>query len=125
MQLSRRPANTWRSAKPPWKDIDKGIRKEVRILWENGVHTTESCEGSRGHPFPEPAVRFAGDMTEGFRALGIALFHRLPVSDLRRVWHIQDGEPVGPEWEITFHHSDHGLHAVIGHNGICRHFEWR
>ena len=94
-------------APPPFtnhegKPIDAGISEEVRILWENGVETTESCEGGTGHPFPEPTVRFRGSKAEGFRALGIALQNGLKVSELRRYWSIEDGEPVGPEWEMTF-----------------------
>jgi len=36
------------------------------------------------------------------RDLAVALQHALPVTDLRRVWSIEDGEPVGPNWELTF-----------------------
>jgi len=82
--------------------IDAGIRRAVRVLWENGVETTESCEGGRGHSFSEPTVRFCGGQAEGFRALGIALQHGLKVAELRRYWSIEDGEPVGPYWEMTF-----------------------
>jgi hypothetical protein len=82
--------------------IDPGIRQEVQILWENGVETTESCEGGHGHSFHEPTVRFLGGQAEGFRALGIALQHGLKVAELRRFWSIQDGEPIGPYWEMTF-----------------------
>jgi hypothetical protein len=32
----------------------------------------------------------------------VALQHGLRVLDLRRIWSIQDGEPNGPYWEITF-----------------------
>src|ERR1700687_3685600 len=85
------------------KKLDSGIANEVRILSENGVETTESCQGGQGHPYPEPTVRFAGGQAEGFRALGIALQHGLKVTELRRVWTIHDGEPVGPQWEMTFH----------------------
>jgi hypothetical protein len=45
--------------------IDPGIRREVKILWENGIETFESCEGGRGHSFPEPTVRFHGGQSEG------------------------------------------------------------
>src|SRR5580698_8979345 len=82
--------------------IDAGIRREVRVLSENGIETTESCEGGKGHSFAEPTVRFSGGHAEGFRALGIALQHALKVAELRRYWSIQDGEPVGPYWEMTF-----------------------
>ncbi len=117
MELARETPNvglfSWETMKsskatpPPFKGngvraVDKGIARQVRILWENGIETTESCEGGKGHSFPEPTVRFRGGHGEGFRALGIALQYGLRVSDLRRCWSIQDGEPVGPEWEITF-----------------------
>ena len=82
--------------------IDAGIARHVRILWENGVETTESCEGGRGHSFPEPTIRFHGGTAEGYRAVAVALQHGLKVSELRRVWSVQDGELNGPQWELTF-----------------------
>jgi hypothetical protein len=82
--------------------IDKGIAHEVRVLWENGIETCESCEGGRGHAFPEPTVCFYGQHSEGFKALAIALQHGLRVSELRRYYSIEDGEPVGPLWAMTF-----------------------
>lgn len=84
------------------KPVDRGIADAVRVLWENGVETSESCEGGPGHSFFEPTVRFFGGQAEGFRALGIALTNGLRVAELRRYWSIQDGEAVGPHWEMTF-----------------------
>jgi hypothetical protein len=123
VKQSRKPKR-----KPPFgatdvKKIDRGIAHEVRVLWENGVETTESCQGGQGHPFPEPTVRFAGGQAEGFRALGIALQNGLKVTELRRVWSVQDGEPVGPQWEMTFHHANgSGSSAVEKKNGTV---SWR
>lgn len=82
--------------------LDKGIEKFVLILNQFGIETYESCEGGRGHAYPEPTIRFEGDRSEGFRALAIALQNRLPVFNLRRLWYIEDGEPTGPVWEMTF-----------------------
>lgn len=79
------------------RPLDAGIREAVLILQQNGVETFESCEGGKGHPFPEPTVRFHGDGSEGFRALAIAQQHGL----LRRYYQIQNGEPTGPYWELT------------------------
>ena len=95
------------------KQLDKGIAREVKILLENGVETFESCEGGQGHPFQEPTVRFFGSKAEGFRAAGIALLNGLKVSELRRVWSVQDGELVGPQWEITFHHPNGGGYRTV------------
>ena len=86
--------------------LDKGIKHEVEILAEGGIETYESCEGGIGHCFPEPTVRFYGERSEGFKALAIALQNGLKPSFLRRIWNIIDGEPVGPDWEMTFTHID-------------------
>jgi hypothetical protein len=83
--------------------LDAGIRDIVLTLIENSVETFESCEGGRGHSFPEPTVRFEGDASEGLRALSVAIAHGLPVFRLRRVWGVIDGSIHGPWWEMTFH----------------------
>ena len=82
--------------------LDRGIRQYVEILRDNGVETYESCEGGKGHTFSKPTIRFYGERAEGFRALSIAFQHRLPVLALRRFWQVNDGEPVGPDWEMVF-----------------------
>ena len=82
--------------------LDPGIRDIVITLITNGVETFESCEGGRGHSFPEPTVRFEGASSEGLRALSVALENGLPVAGLRRTWGIIDGSIHGPWWELTF-----------------------
>jgi len=82
--------------------LDTGIARIVEILRRARVETFESCDGSPGHAFPEPTVRFHGGVAEGFRALAVALQAGVPVGKLRRFWHILDGEPDGPYWELTF-----------------------
>jgi hypothetical protein len=82
--------------------LDYGIAAAVWVLREAGVETFESCEGGAGHAYPTPTVRFHGDSTEGFRALAAAMDAQLPVAELRRVWIMQDEEPTGPWWELTF-----------------------
>jgi hypothetical protein len=84
------------------RNLDKGIRKYVEILRAEGVETYESCEGGISHAYPEPTIRFHGNCAEGFRVLSVALNHHLPIFALRRVWDIQDMQPVGPTWEIVF-----------------------
>lgn len=82
--------------------LDPGIADAVVALNRHGVETFESCQGGEGHAYPEPTVRFHGDTAEGFRALSAAMKEGLRVAELRRVWPIQDDEPTGPWWEITF-----------------------
>lgn len=82
--------------------LDAGIRDYVEVLAAAGVETYESCEGGNGHAYPEPTIRFHGDRSEGFRALAVAVRSQLPVSALRRIWTINDGEPTGPSWEMSF-----------------------
>jgi hypothetical protein len=82
--------------------LDEGIREIVITLVANGVETFESCEGGRGHSFPEPTVRFEGGSSEGLRAIAVALENGLPVRRLRRVWGFEDNSIHGPWWEMTF-----------------------
>jgi hypothetical protein len=82
--------------------LDVGIRKAVQILREMGIDTFESCEGGNDHAFGEPTIRFNGDRVEGLRALTNAMAQGLKVSELRRVWSVQDGEVNGPWWVLTF-----------------------
>jgi hypothetical protein len=85
------------------KVLDEGICNQVLLLIENGIETVESCQGGEGHAYAEPTVRFAGERAEGFRALAVAMEHGLPVSELRRVWQVIDGEPQGAWWDLVFH----------------------
>ena len=82
--------------------LDAGIATAVETLQTAGVETFESCEGGTGHAYPEPTVRFHGDRQAGFAALAAAMAEGLPVFKLQRVWSIIDGEPTGPDWEMTF-----------------------
>lgn len=83
--------------------LDAGIAAYVEALLAEGVETFESCEGGPGHAYAEPTIRFHGGRSEGFRAFAVAGQKGLPVSALRRTWPVQDGEPTGPYWEITFY----------------------
>lgn len=83
--------------------LDMGIREAVMALQRAGVETFESCQGGEGHCYPEPTIRFHGEISEGFRALSVALAAELPVSALRRAWPIIEKEPTGPWWELTFY----------------------
>ena len=82
--------------------LDAGISRAVTILQAAGIETFESCEGGKGHAYPEPTVRFHGDRSEGYRAFAAALLAGLPVSELRRIWVVLDDELTGPYWEMTF-----------------------
>lgn len=82
--------------------LDPGIRRAVEVLNAASIETFESCEGGPGHCYPEPTVRFHGSRSEGFKALAAAMQSGLKVAELRRVWPVNDGEPTGPWWELTF-----------------------
>ena len=85
--------------RPP---LDRGIKRYVETLRAAGIETYASCEGGSGHPYIEPTIRFYGEIYEGFKALAIALAHGLPVDEIRQFWSIQDQQPVGPDWAMTF-----------------------
>jgi hypothetical protein len=95
--------------------LDPGIEQAVLTLIDAGVETFESCEGGHGHAYPEPTVRFHGDTSEGFRALAAAMKAGLVVGELRRVWPVNDGEPTGPWWELTFAPPETGRPTCSAH----------
>jgi hypothetical protein len=97
---------TLRVPLPAASGLDPGIAPYVRVLREHGVETFESCEGTEGHSYSEPTVRFFGQPEEGFRALAVALEHGFPVAAIRRFWDVYDREPRGPYWEITFRREE-------------------
>jgi hypothetical protein len=88
-----------------FSSLDKGIERAVRVLMKAGIETFESCEGSAGHAYLEPTVRFHGDRFEGFKAFAAAKQHGLKVYALRRIWTMRDDEPTGPYWEMTFRNT--------------------
>lgn len=83
-------------------ELDPGIQHEVEVLAQHGVETYESCQGGEGHSYAEPTVAFHGDRAEGLRAYAIAHWQGLLVWELRRVWAVEDGELVGPQWNLVF-----------------------
>lgn len=82
--------------------LDPMIEPYVRILCDEGIETFESCDGGKGHAYPEPTIRFHGGAEEGWRAMSVILRNKLPISALRRIWPVIQGEPTGPWWEVTF-----------------------
>lgn len=82
--------------------LDRGISYAVKVLRDGGIETFEACQGGLGHSYPEPTVRFHGGPSEGFKGFALARAFGLPVRAIRRAWRIEDGEPVGPHWELTF-----------------------
>lgn len=82
--------------------LDHWISYAVKVLRDAGIETYESCQGGPGHAGAEPFVRFHGERGEGFRAFAAARAYGLPVLDIRRFWAVNDGEPCGPHWELTF-----------------------
>lgn len=85
-----------------WDVFDPGIAPYVGWLFLSGIETNQSCEGGKGYPYPEPTIEFDGNRFEGFRALCVALERGMPVKELRRFWSIEEGEPCGPYWALTF-----------------------
>ncbi len=82
--------------------LDKGIKRFVEVLASERIETYESCEGGKGHSYPEPTICFYGQIGEGFRALAVAIENGLPVSELKQFWSIEDKQPVGPSWALVF-----------------------
>lgn len=82
--------------------LDAGIRDYVLALRSGGIETFESCEGGKGHAFPEPTIRFHGGISEGFKAFAVANQLALPVFKVRLSYTVLDGVLTGPWWEMVF-----------------------
>lgn len=100
-------------------DLDLGIKHYVAVLRSQGIETCQSCQGGPGHAYLEPTIDFYGDKAEGPRAVAAAFAYGLPVSELRRVWNLRDGELDGPIWQITFTvNADRHLKAEAVHAAL-------
>lgn len=82
--------------------LDSGIRRAVLVLRRAGVETFESCDGSHGHAFTVPTVKFHGNAWAGYKAFAVAMENGLPAARIQMVWDEVDRQLQGPWWEITF-----------------------
>ena len=90
----------------PTVPLDPGITEAVNRLSDGGIHTFESCDGSTGHSFSEPTVKFYRTQAEGWKALGICKDYGFAVLELNRTRDVEDGEPSGPYWKIVLQRQD-------------------
>lgn len=86
----------------PGDPLDLGVARYVATLRDAGVETFESCEGGSGHSFDRPTVKFYGTHAAGWHELAASKDAGFPVVSLCRSWDVDDGEPSGPYWAITF-----------------------
>ncbi|MEE9178800.1 MAG: hypothetical protein V3U46_10270 [Acidimicrobiia bacterium] len=84
------------------KALDPGIRQVVVSLNDAGIQTAESCEGGEGHAYEKPTVVLTGATADGWRAFAVCLDLGFPVQSLARTWDIENDEPRGPWWHVTF-----------------------
>ena len=78
--------------------LDRWMRYAVFVLHRGGIQTDESCQGGRGHAFPEPTIRFEGTRDDAFRAVALARAHGLPAHHLRQFWRLNDEGAELPAW---------------------------
>jgi len=94
----------------PGAPLDPGIVEAVKALQDAGLQTAESCEGGEGHAYDWPMVSLIGGSADGWRALAVCKDLRFPIRSLERYWSIDDGEPCGPWWRLTFSRDAHTSH---------------
>ena len=51
---------------------------------------------------PTPIRLSSGSSWGGYRAFAVAMERDLPVLRLKHVYHVNDGQPKGPWWEMVF-----------------------
>jgi hypothetical protein len=84
-------------------ELDFGIRDAVLALRAAGIETFESCEGGKGHAFPDPTIKFQGGPWAGYRAFAAAMERGLPVLRIQQVYGVSGNHLEGPWWEMIFH----------------------
>lgn len=91
--------------------IDPKILPAVEVLNNHGFKTFESCEGGKGHCYPEPTIRFEGNEYDAMRAYEICQLYCFPVHEVKRVFrktplYNNDNTPdvhlMGEVWEQPF-----------------------
>jgi len=93
-----------RTYDPP---LEPGIAAAVHALNAAGIVTFTSCEGGPGHAFPEPTVRFGGELTcditisDAITACHVLVDAGLPVHELRHVWTLAELPDFTHFWEIV------------------------
>ena len=76
----------------------------ARVLHAAGFETCQSCQGGKGHSYPEPTIDMValGDDAQGFGALAALRQYGLPVAELSITWRIANGLPFEKLWRIVF-----------------------
>lgn len=98
----------WRTKMWPEKSylsLDPGIRFAVRVLHADDIDTCQSCQGGKGHSYPEPSIDMVAgsDDAEGFAAVAALQRYGLPIRSVSLVWEIShSGTPYEKLWRITF-----------------------
>ncbi|MDP4148912.1 MAG: hypothetical protein Q8937_08140 [Bacteroidota bacterium] len=101
--------------------IDEKIRPAVDILNDHGFVTIESCEGTEGHGYPEPTVRFEGTEFDLIRAYEVCAAYNLCVLEVKRVYrkctsiYDKSGQKIlGMGWEPPINEITFGWHIKTG-----------
>ncbi len=72
------------------KRLDKGIKQAVIILNNHRFDTYESCQGGKGHAYPEPTIRFHGTEFDLIKAYEVCKAYGLNVFEVKRVYGKED-----------------------------------
>lgn len=101
--------------------LDEGIRPAVEILSKHGFITYESCQGGKGHTYPEATVRFYGGEYDLLRAYDICEIYKLNLIEGKRIFR---KEPVydenknwlelGPAWTIPTNELTFAISSKTG-----------
>jgi hypothetical protein len=99
--------------------LDEGIKEAVIILNKHGFKTFESCQGGKGHSFPEPTILFEGSEFDLIRAFETCQLYKLCVFEARRVFtktsiYKNGNKYMGEVWDKPHNELTFILHSETG-----------
>jgi hypothetical protein len=82
--------------------LDPKIRPIVELLIKNGIETTSSCQGGRGHAFLSPRVSFKGSKKDAYRALRLVENNGWAWCSLYKGYYPEEGTVKSSDWLLQF-----------------------
>ena len=80
--------------------LDPLIEPAVKILNNNNITTTQSCQGGFGHAYDVPTVEIGGNFEEALHAVSLLITYGYKVSRLVSIMNFERNFPTELGWAV-------------------------